>query len=330
MPEPSPATLPPPGLRLAFATYSAQPDGEADDRYLVDALAREGVTTESRAWNDPAVHWPSYDAVVLRSTWDYFLQPSRFAEWLDARDADGTRVLNPTSVARWNMDKRYLRELAAAGVAVVPTHFAEPGVAPDLAAVMDARGWTEVVVKPAISGGAHETWRAARADAAAQQPRVEALADHSAVLVQPFLREIATEGEWSLLFFGGEYSHAARKRPRAGEFRVQKQFGGEYTAGVAPAGAPAAAARVLEAARSLAGTEGAALPYARVDGCMVDGQFLLMELEVIEPALFFTQHPPAARRCAAALLEALARDGRREGEEAFPDPGNRSHDVPFD
>ncbi len=292
--------------RLAFATYAAQAGGEADDAYLVDALAALGVTAESRAWNDPAVRWGRYDAVVLRSTWDYFLQPARFSAWLDARDAEGTRVLNPTSVARWNMDKRYLRELEAAGVAVVPTHFAEPGVAPDLAAVMDARGWTEVVVKPAISGGAHQTWRATRAAAAAQQPRVAALADHSAVLVQPFVREIAEEGEWSLLFFGGAYSHAARKIPQAGEFRVQKQYGGAYVAGVAPPAAREAAARVLEAARSLAGGGVAALPYARVDGCMVGGEFLLMELEVIEPALFFAQDPPAAARCATALREALA------------------------
>lgn len=296
--------------RLAFATYAARPEGEPDDRHLVEALERAGAVVESRVWDDPAADWVAYDAIVLRSTWDYFLHPARFAAWLDARDAEGTRVLNPTSVVRWNMDKRYLRELADAGVAVVPTHFADPGDPPDLAAVMDACGWEEVVVKPAISGGAHETWRTSRARAADDQVRVEALADHSAVLVQPFLREIEAEGEWSLLFFGGAYSHAARKRPRAGDFRVQQQFGGAYSAGVAPAGAREAAARVLEAARELVGTDGAPLPYARVDGCMVDGAFLLMELEVIEPALFFTQDPPAADRCAGALLEALASAAR--------------------
>jgi glutathione synthase/RimK-type ligase-like ATP-grasp enzyme len=293
------------GLRLAFATYAARPEGEPDDRYLVDALARAGAIAESRPWNDPAVDWRAYDAIVLRSTWDYFLQPAPFAEWLDARDAEGTRVLNPTSLVRWNMDKRYLRELAAAGVAVVSTHFAEPGAPPDLAAVMDAHGWDEVVVKPAISGGAHETWRTTRARAGDDQPRADALAGHSAVLIQPFLHEIEEEGEWSLLFFGGAYSHAARKRPRAGDFRVQQQFGGEYSAGVAPAAARDAAAHVLEAARALAGLDVVSLPYARVDGCMVAGEFLLMELEVIEPALFFTQDPAAAERCAGAQLGAL-------------------------
>lgn len=294
------------GARLAFATYAARPEGEPDDGYLVDALGRAGVAADSRVWNDPAVDWRAYDAVVLRSTWDYFLQPARFAAWLDARDAEGTRVLNPTRLVRWNMDKRYLRALAGAGVAVVPTHFADPGDPPELAAVMDAQGWTDVVVKPAISGGAHETWRTARARAAEDQPRVAALASHSAVLVQPFLREIEEEGEWSLLFFGGAYSHAARKRPRAGDFRVQQQFGGEYSAGVAPAAAREAAARVLDAARELAGLDAASLPYARVDGCMVEGAFLLMELEVIEPALFFTQDPAAADRCAGALVAAMA------------------------
>lgn len=297
-----PARLAP---RLALVTYAAAPDVQPDDRALVDALGRRGIEATARVWSDPEVDWTAFDAVVIRSTWDYFLEPEAFREWLDARDAEGTRVLNSTHVVRWNMDKRYLRDLEAAGVATVPTAWVERGASPDLAGLMRERGWGDVVVKPAISGGAHETWRTTRARAAEDAPRLAALAAAGSVLVQPFLAEIERDGEWSLLFFGGRFSHAARKRPRAGDFRVQQSFGGVYAAEAAPPVARAAAERVLTAALRHLAIAPAELPYARVDGCVVDGEFLLMELEVIEPALFFAQGEGAADRCAEAIMSAL-------------------------
>lgn len=149
--------------RFALVTYAADPEVQSDDRALVEALHRRGVASVACVWNDPRVDWTAFDAVVLRSTWDYFLEPDAFGAWLDARDAEGTRVLNPTSVVRWNMDKRYLRDLAARDVAIVPTRWVERGSSVALDALLDERGWDEVVVKPSVSGGAHETWRSARA-----------------------------------------------------------------------------------------------------------------------------------------------------------------------
>ena len=292
--------------RFALVTYAADPDVQPDDRALVEALHRRGVTSVACVWTDPRVDWTAFDAVVLRSTWDYFLEPDAFGAWLDARDAEGTRVLNPTSVVRWNLDKRYLRDLAARDIAIVPTRWVERGSSVALDALLDERGWDDVVVKPAVSGGAHETWRSTRERAATDTPRLRALASSGTVMVQPFLPEIERDGEWSLLFFAGRYSHAARKRPRAGDFRVQRQFGGVYGAEAAPPVARAAAEQVIAATLEEAGLAPAELPYARVDGCVVDGRFLLMELEVVEPALFFAQAPGAADRCAAALLDAPA------------------------
>ncbi|HEU4700043.1 MAG TPA: hypothetical protein VFS40_12750 [Gemmatimonadales bacterium] len=289
---------------LAFATYAAVPALQPDDERLAAALARRGGGVTAAAWNDPAVTWDAFDAVVLRSTWDYYLDPAGFRAWLDAREAAGTPVLNPPPVVRWNLDKRYLRDLAGRGVAVVPTRWVEPGEPADLAALLAETGWDAVVVKPAVSAAAHETWRTARASAAADDARFRALAAGT-VLVQPYLPEIEREGEWSLLFFGGAFSHAVRKRPRAGDFRVQPQHGGVTTLETPPAALREAAERVLAAAGEATGCGAAALAYARVDGCVVDGAFRLMELEVIEPTLFFTQAPEAAERAAAALLAAI-------------------------
>jgi len=290
---------------LAFATYAAAPALQADDELLAAALGQCEFNVEAVVWSDPRADWRAFDAVVLRSTWDYHLNPVAFRAWLDALDAAGVAVLNPTSVVRWNLDKRYLRALASRGVATVPTRWVERARDAQLDALLDETGWDEVVVKPAVSASAHDTWRASRASAAADAPRLRALAESGAVLVQPFLREIEREGEWSLLFFGGRYSHAVCKRPRAGDFRVQPHLGGTSAPAIAPPPTIAAAERALTEALALTGCDAGALPYARVDGCRVDGEFRLMELELIEPTLFLAQEPAAPDRCAAALREAL-------------------------
>lgn len=291
---------------IAFATYAADPEIQPDDIALAEALLRRGAIAVSQVWDDPEADWTAFDAIVLRSTWDYFVKAERFRDWLEAREREGTRILNPLAAVRWNMDKRYLRDLEGRGVAIVPTHWVNHGERADLPAILWDNGWDEVVVKPAISGAAHETWRATRELASAGNARIRALAASGAVLVQPFLPEIERDGEWSMLFFGGRFSHAARKRPRAGDFRVQSQFGGVYSAEQPPKIAIDAAHWVVSTALELTGLTPAELPYARVDGCMVRGRFLLMELEIIEPSLFFAQSPVAASRCAASILDALA------------------------
>lgn len=297
--------------RIALVTHAAHPELQPDDETLADALRRRGAIATARVWDEPTVDWPAFDAVVIRSTWDYFLKPDRFREWLDARESDGTRMFNPISVLRWNMDKRYLRDLEGRGVPIVPTHWVESGERAELSAILRERGWDEVVVKPAISGAAYETWRTRRDVAPSDDARLHALAATGVVMVQPFLPEIERDGEWSLLFFAGNYSHSARKRPRAGDFRVQEQFGGAYTAEAAPAAAVRAAQRVLAATLELSGLTRRALPYARVDRCVVDGAFLLMELEIIEPSLFFAQSRAAAERCADAIIDAMALEKAR-------------------
>ena len=280
--------------RLALATCTAYADGHPDDDVLRDALQAHGITALPAVWNDAGVDWTGFDGVLLRTTWDYFEQPAFFLAWLDRLEADAVAVLNPPSVLRWNADKRYLRDLEHDGVPVVPTRWAD---APDVPALLAELAGQPVVVKPAISGGAWHTLRgiAGSAELGADVARLPA---DLHCLVQPFVPAIVDEGEWSLLFFGGQFSHAVLKRPAAGDYRVQSQFGGS----VEPLDPGPA---LIEAARqAIAASErrtGATTAYARVDGVRSDGRFVLMEIELIEPALFFAGNAGAAARFADVL-----------------------------
>ncbi|HET8622751.1 MAG TPA: hypothetical protein VFM14_04260 [Gemmatimonadales bacterium] len=288
---PAPGTTP--DRLIAFVTWSGLPHLSTDDRLAAATLAARGMAVDAVVWDDPAVDWSRYGNTVVRSTWDYHLRPAEFLAWVDRVAAAGSRLWNPPSLLRWNLDKRYLAELGMRGVPVIPTVALPRGETSSLREVLDAAGWSEVVVKPAVSASAHQTWRSSTGQAAADAERFAGLLGAGDVLVQPFLREIE-QGEWSLCFFGGRFSHAVLKRPHAGEFRVQSELGGEV---VVADPERAALARAEEALALVASP----WLYARVDGCMVGGDFVLMELELIEPTLFFHAHPAAPVRFAEAL-----------------------------
>jgi hypothetical protein len=282
---------------VAFVTYAALPELSADDRLAADALRRLGARVESVAWDAPGVPWSSFDAIVVRSCWDYHVRPLEFRAWLDDVERSGARLWNPAPLLRWNMEKTYLRELEARGVAVVPTRWVERGAEPSLVSLLAREGWSDAVVKPVLSASAHETWRTGAGQAAADEERFRGLLARGGVMVQPFLGAVRDEGEWSLLFFGGAFSHAVVKRPADGDFRVQESFGG-----VARREHPQPA--LLAQAQAVADLVPGPWLYARVDGCVVDGRFLLMELEMLEPSLFLASDPRAAPRFAEAILAA--------------------------
>lgn len=298
-------------IRVALATHAGLPALTDDELLTVCALRAHGVEASPAVWDDPSVDWAAYAAVIVRSCWDYHFRLPEFLAWVGRLEAGGVAVWNPPAMLRWNADKTYLRELAARGVPVVPTSWIERGAATTLHGLLHEAGWDQAVVKPSVSASARDTWRTSRARASADEPRFRALAARARVLVQPYLPAIESEGEWSLMFFGGVYSHAVLKRPRAGDFRVQAEHGGAAEAG--DPGAP----MVADALGALAAAPGGAAGsvYARVDGCMVDGRFTLMELELIEPALFLSAHPDAPSRFAVAVMDRvgmlLTEEGRR-------------------
>lgn len=286
-------------MRLALVTYSGLPGLSEDDRLVVGPLAARGISAEPAAWDDPAVEWDSYDALVVRSTWNYHRSFDAFRAWIDRVEALGVPLWNPAALLRWNASKTYLRDLVGRGVRVLPTHWVERGSATDLAEVLAGEGWSDAVVKPAISASAYETWRvAARRLRVEDDSRFRGLTGEGDVMVQPFLPELARDGEWSMIFLAGEYSHAVLKRPRRGDFRVQHEHGGTAEA-CAPPGHLTAAAREITAAVP------APWLYARVDGCEVAGQFVLVELEMLEPSLFLASAASAAERFADAIAQRL-------------------------
>ena len=286
--------------RIALATQAALPDLYVDDRLLVPALAARGVHASAALWSDPSVDWTTFDAVVIRSCWDYHLRHDDFLAWMVRLERAGVSLWNPPAVIRWNAEKGYLRELGERGVRIVPTQWIERGSTTTLHEVLRDAGWDAAVVKPAISASAHETWRTSSDAAARDEARFRALVSGGRVLVQPFMEAVVAAGEWSLVFLGGEFSHAMLKRAQAGDFRVQFEHGGSASLGDPGTHIVAQARRALHASArdSL---------YARVDGCVVDGEFVLMELELIEPLLFLGEHPDAADRFAVAMVERMRR-----------------------
>jgi glutathione synthase/RimK-type ligase-like ATP-grasp enzyme len=283
-------------VRLALATCAHLPGVHPDDVHLAASLSRLGIEPGACVWSDPSIDWSSFDAVLIRTTWDYFQRYEEFLSWLDRLPVP---TINERALLRWNSDKRYLLDLAERGVDIVPVRVAAHARLPAL--LTEMRG-QDLVVKPTVSGGAWNTVRGIAGDAAFEKA-VAALPPGYEYIVQAFVPEVARDGEWSLLFFDGEFSHAILKRAASGEFRVQSQFGGSVDALEPTASMLASARKSLEAVAALGYADHA---YARVDGVVIDGDFKLMELEMIEPALFLTPRPDAAELFAAKLEKRLA------------------------
>ncbi len=277
--------------QIAFVTCSKNPHGTDDDRLAIPPLEALGYTVATPLWNDPDVDWTAFALIVLRSTWDYYTNVQQFIDWLKRLDALRVPVRNEVDTVLWNLDKRYLREFEKAGVRIIPTVILEPGQAINLRALLDAQGWPHAVVKPTISAGAYQTLLTSRDEADAHQSYLESILLDRGALVQPFIPQIQSEGEWSLFYFNREYSHAVIKRPNSGDFRIQ---GGEIAPAHPTGNILAEAAKVLE---QVAGP----LLYARVDGIVIDGELWLMELELAEPRLFLAQGDRAPERFAHAV-----------------------------
>jgi glutathione synthase/RimK-type ligase-like ATP-grasp enzyme len=288
--------------RVALVTCAELPELDPDDRLLLSPLAELGVGADAVVWDDAGVNWGTYDLVVLRSTWDYPRRRDEFVAW--ARTVP--RLVNPADVVAWNTDKRYLGELAVTGLPVVPTEW----IAPADTWALPARG--DWVIKPAVSAGSRDTGRYDIGDrshrelATAHVARL--LAADRLVMVQPYLPAVDTYGETSLLFVGGEYSHAIRKGPMLAGPDVG--VAGLYRAEDIEARQPTEV-ELQVGARAMAAVPGGAgrLLYARVD--LIPGRGgdpLVVELELTEPSLFLgtAAHAPAllARAIATAAHDA--------------------------
>lgn len=282
-----------PRIVLVTGAEMAKPDPET--HHLVAALAQLGVNADVVPWSAP-VDWAAWPLVVVRTPWDYFRRLPEFLAWAEATSRL-TRFVNPLAVIDWNCHKQYLRQLAAEGIPTVPTLWLDKGCA-DARAQLAARGWGEVVVKPAVSIGAIGALRAMASDPACLA-HLDSLVADGDVMVQPFVTSVAEAGEVSLVYFGGRFSHAIRKQPAAGDFRVQDMYGGT----VHPHQPTEAELAVADAV--LARTP-APSTYARIDLVEFAGAPALMEAELIEPELFLGATAEAAMNFARVLRDAAS------------------------
>jgi len=263
---------------------------------LSTALAMADVTAVPTAWTDhveDASGLTGYPLVLGVLTWGYY---ERHADWLAATTLwgeAGVRIANPASVLGWNSDKSYLRRLEAAGIAIPPTAWSDQVTQGEVDAAFDRFGTDTLVVKPTVSGGAWKTVKISRGETLTDAPDGPAM-------IQPFLPELVADGELSLLFFGGTLSHAVIKTAKAGDFRIQSQYGGSYSpVAEPPAGAVDLATRVLAAIEE-------PLLYARIDMVKSGSDWVLMEAELVEPDFYLSQAPDGGRLFAEAVRTRLA------------------------
>jgi hypothetical protein len=289
-------------LDVALVTFADLPDLDPDDQPLVPALAARGIAAAPVRWDDPDFDWGRTRMALVRSPWDYFKRFREFMAWVD-RAAEATRLENPLPVLAWNLDKRYLVELAGAGLPVVPTLLLEAGGLADLASLLAARGWRRAVVKPAISADSWETIVIGPDDDSVGQAHLDRLLPERAMLLQPFLESVETSGERCLVFIEGEFSHAVGKNAltRGGRWAGLP----EGTPVEATSDERSTAQTILATACRLGGFRPPL--YARVDLARdADGDPLLLELELAEPTLFLRTHAPGLERLSTAIERRLS------------------------
>jgi len=274
---------------LVLVTGSKMPKPDLESHLLLEILERRGFSARLVPW-DSTYDWTATDVVVIRSPWDYFERLDEFLEWTQKVESI-TRLANPSTVVRWNTHKGYLLDLAAADVAIVPTRLLPRGTI-DVPTELLPDG--ELVVKPAVSVGAIGALRS-RSDDPRTADHIVDLARNGDVLVQPFIPSVLDSGETSLMFAGGRLSHAVRKVPAPGDYRVQDHHGGT----VEPHQATPDEIALAEAALAVAPSS---TTYARVDLVSTGRGPVVMELELVEPALFLDADPQAAENFVDAFL----------------------------
>ena len=283
-------------MRLAFLVPDPDYPEEWDWAFdaEADALRKRGVEVDAVPWTGSR-DLSDYDLVLPLVVWGYHLQYQEWQRFLDRIEAEQLPVMNPARLLRWNSDKAYLKELAGKGIPTVETIEVESLDDGELAAAAARLGTEELVVKPPVSASATGTHRIRPGDEIPAEERGRRM------MIQPFLPSIPSEGEYALIFFDGAYSHTVVKRPKSGDFRVQPHLGGRTEPSDPPSGAVELAQAALAAAPSEA-------TYARVDIVRGrDGELLIMELELIEPALFLDVAPHGEDAFANAVIAAAER-----------------------
>ena len=276
----------------AFLTMDSLEEFEVYDELLIEPLANLGWSVDMVSWRDQNVNWDQYEAVIIRSPWDYQQDVSKFMQVLKTIDDSTAQLENPFSLVKWNIDKIYLRELEEQGILTVPTLWGVQLKKDELLDAFDKLDTGELVIKPTISANADDTFRIKPEIDLETMDEILKTFKTRAYMIQPFMEKIVTEGEYSLFYFGGEYSHTILKTPKKNDYRVQEEHGG-VLASVEPED------QLLNRARQTMQQVRPEPLYARADYVRNDkDDFALMELELIEPSLYFNMDPDSPKRFA--------------------------------
>ena len=282
---------------IAIASCQQLPSFEEDDRFLYQALKQEGIHFNVIPW-DADVRWDAYDMCLIRTTWDYVPRWTDFVRWIEHVSTQ-TLLLNPPETLRWNVDKHYLRELSERGVPIAPTLWITQHA--DVASLIEQQQWKRAFFKPTIGACASNTMRFTRDELPQAQDFLEEQLKRHTMMLQPYISTVETQGEYSAIFFADQCTHCVQKIPPKGDYRVQDDFGATDQL------IPHLPELLTLAEHTLSETPHPWL-YARVDAlCMADNTWVLNELELIEPSLFFRHAPQAASVLVQALKEHFAR-----------------------
>jgi glutathione synthase/RimK-type ligase-like ATP-grasp enzyme len=276
-------------MRVALITGAEMAKPDPESHLLIHELGLLGITSELISWRAP-LDWSLFDLVVIRTPWDYFLHLEEFLSWVEDVE-QVTRVLNSSRILRWNCHKKYLKELSSFGIPTVPTVWVTKNQ--QCADLIESIEWSIVVMKPAVSIGAIGALKGNPQDSHVKHHLEEELKKGD-VMIQPFLESVADFGELSLIYFNGAYSHSILKKPQQGDYRVQDAYGGTNTVFEPEIEAQKIGDQVMSHLPDFS-------LYARVDLVKYQNQWLLMELEAIEPELFLPLDPQASVRLAKAI-----------------------------
>lgn len=268
------------------------------DDLLIPHFNKHGYEVKTISWRKEGVNWNDFSHVIVRSTWDYQQSPEAFKQCLHNIDKSSAQLHNPLTLMLWNIEKTYLNTLQEKGVPVVPTQWEQDFDEAWFAQQFDFFDTEELVIKPALSANSDDTFRLTRTQAAEMAGNLKAIFTNRLFMVQPFLRAVVEEGEYSLFFFAGIFSHGLLKQPKSGDFRVQEEHGGRLS-GFTPD------STILSVAEQALAAMPAPALYARVDLIKVAGTWAIMELELIEPSLYFNIDPASPARFVDAFISSF-------------------------
>lgn len=285
-------------IKLGLVTCREFPELTEDDQLLIPAFKEKKIIARPVIWNDGPLPPNEYDLLIIRSPWDYYLSTAEYIAWMNKAASAGYKILNKPEVIKKNIHKSYIKELQRRGVLTADTMFIPKKSTLRLEEVFERKRFRKVVIKPAISAGAYETHLVSREEAEIFNPVAARILEYADLMIQDYIEEVETEGEYSLIFFNGEYSHAVLKMAQRGEFRTQPEFGGSIQSVKPPAD-------LIDIAYEINDSLGFDTLYSRVDGIMSNDEFKLIELEMFEPRLYFAQNEKSVKRFVEAVIERI-------------------------